>query len=353
MLRARNSRSWQQLLPELGCEPGGAATSRFRRVLRSRPPLRCTQSPSTSTSCTISRCSAGSVPSARRSASSNTTASVASSESRHRHVRNGDGAPAGRVLVDDVAQDRQQPCARMTPVEAAQRPVRAHERVLDEVLGHVAPAGQRASRAVQPADLRCDESVERRVPARDILFDTDHGRMEPSARRSIPRRRDHGSTPRSASPPVGSAVISYDPRPCHSNRPLRSSPAAPPEWAKPRPGGSPPRARTSSSSTATRRKGEVVAKELDGTFVQADVTDEAQVQRRGRRRDRDRSAAHVHPLRGRRLGRAHDQPRRHAARPRDVPQDRRDQPHRHVQRAAARGVGHERATSPTTTASVA
>ena len=48
-------------------------------------------------------------------------------------------------------------------------------------------------------------------------------------------------------------------------------------------------------------------------FAQADVTDEDDVTRRGRRRDRARAAAHVHPLRGHRLGRAHDQPRRQPA----------------------------------------
>ena len=39
--------------------------------------------------------------------------------------------------------------------------------------------------------------------------------------------------------------IAYDPLPCHSNAPLPSSPAAPPGWAKPPLGGSPPRAHTS------------------------------------------------------------------------------------------------------------
>ena len=39
--------------------------------------------------------------------------------------------------------------------------------------------------------------------------------------------------------------IAYDPLPCHSNAPLPSSPAAPPGWAKPRLGGSPPTAHTS------------------------------------------------------------------------------------------------------------
>ena len=42
-------------------------------------------------------------------------------------------------------------------------------------------------------------------------------------------------------------------RPMHSNAPLRSSPAAHPAWARPRPGGSPPTgARRRRSSTATR-----------------------------------------------------------------------------------------------------
>ena len=51
------------------------------------------------------------------------------------------------------------------------------------------------------------------------------------------------------------------------------------------------------------------------------------------------AAAHMHSLRGRRLGRADDRPQRQPARSRPVPQDHRDQSHRHVQRAAARGVG--------------
>ena len=151
-----------------------------------------------------------------------------------------------------------------------------------------------------------------------------------------------------------SARGSYAAPPCHSNTHLHSSPAAPRAWARPPPGASPPRARTvvivdrdAGQGRAGRRAS------IGGTFAQADVTERGRRHGRGRGRGRARAAAHVHPLRGHRLGRAHDQPRRRPALPRHVPQDHRDQPHRHVQRAAARGVGHGAATSPTTTASAA
>ena len=145
------------------------------------------------------------------------------------------------------------------------------------------------------------------------------------------------ATPRSATPVTIRRAMSL-------KTPRRSSPAARPGWAKRPLGGWPPTAPTSSSSTATSqgRGGRQGARR----HVRA---------RRRHRRSRVTAAVaaatEIAPLRtcihcaG--IGWAERTINRDglAALPRHVPQDRRDQPDRHVQRAAARRVGHERRTT--------
>ena len=121
-------------------------------------------------------------------------------------------------------------------------------------------------------------------------------------------------------------------------------------WARPPAGGSPPRARTCvvvdrDAGQGRGRRGRASAACSARPTSPTRRRCSAAVGGRGRAR----AAAHVHPLRGRRLGRTHDQPRTATRTTSTVPQDHRDQPDRHVQRAAARGVGHvgQRARRPT------
>ena len=71
----------------------------------------------------------------------------------------------------------------MAAVEAAQRAICTHEGVLDEILRVITAVCQRAGRAVQTSDLRRHPTGERRVPALDVLLDTDHEEREPVERR--------------------------------------------------------------------------------------------------------------------------------------------------------------------------